>query len=235
MAYAYVAQYGAYTAGAASSISAAITLASGENVIVFIGWHRTSGPNINLSSVSDGTNTYAQIGSEVQDVLTDVSVLFYAKNVVGGSYTLTATFSGSSSEGNYLAAYRYTGLHATAAPQDAKGQIQETPTTATDAVSTTTMTPTSQPAMVFAITNDHVHGPGHLTIGTAAGMNDRGDPPNWLDGLAEDLRITNTTPLAMTFTKDINDTQATLGAIFSEAGAAPSATLMGGKCIYIMP
>ena len=80
-----------------SSISKTFPSAvTGGSLIIVTGFYQLSGGTI--SSVTDGTNSYTATTSTpfVHNSTSNHSFIYYAKNVTGGSFTVSVNFSGSS-------------------------------------------------------------------------------------------------------------------------------------------
>lgn len=230
MAIAFV--YGADSAasGSSTTITRAATYTAGDTILVWV--HYSS--NTITATVADGTNTFTQVGTYVTDTggHNNRCALFEAHNVAGGSVTITVTFSLTTT--NRAVAYiRCTGANTGAGAQDGKGQFQHNPGTGTDAVSTTNMTPTSQPNGVLAVSITTISattltaGTGYTSLGTIA---------SW-DALAGDTsrvewkRTTSTSAVAGTFTDSgaTEDTH-TIGGVFTEASAGAT-FVWGGQVV----
>lgn len=200
VAYAFV---GSLQDAAALGSSTTIALSSmvigtGEILRIGVTWASWGGSTV--SSISDGTNTYARVSGPVFDTAGPTAYeVWEAKNVTGGTYTLTVTFDGSRSYRGVGVA-RYSGLDTTATAQ-AVSNAANNVATSTDAVTSTTLTPSSQPGMLWGIVFEAYN--RTMTAGT--GFTGRGKFSNMNSTLAlgasvEDISITSTSAVAATFT-----------------------------------
>jgi len=212
-------------AGSGSSVTVTgVTLGAGENVIVGVTWHVSGGPAITISSLTDsgGVNTYTQLGTTYVDGNADGYALFYAKNVsalTAGS--ITAALSGSSAGLFNVFVERWTGLDPTAAASSAVGNTQATPGTGTDGMTTGNITPPVANSMIWALGIDYTHGTGHVAAGT--GFTSLGLVAiAATDVISEYKIVSSTTPVAATFTTDINDGRTSVGAAFPLASSGPT-------------
>jgi hypothetical protein len=220
--------FGADAAASASAttITRTATYAAGETIAVLVHWGSTT---ITVSSVSDGTHTFTPRTVVTGANFTRRQQWFVAKNVAAGSFTITVTFS--LTVGNrHVAYFRTANPDTTADPQDSKGQDQFSPGTGTDAVTTTNMTPTSQPAGVLATDVTYTSastvtaGTGYTSLGVLTAFNALAGDTSRI----EFQRITSTSAIAGTFTLGSADSSFSMGLILTEAAAAATETFPAG-------
>lgn len=234
MAYAFV---GSLADAAATGSSTTIALSSlvigtGEVLRIFVTWASSGGTTV--SSLSDGgTNTYSRVAGPVFDTSGPAAFeIWEAKNTVGGTFTLTATFDGSRSYRG-IGVARYSGLDVGASAQSVSNK-QTNAATSTDAVTSTTLTPAAQPGMLCGICFDAYN--RTLTAGT--GFTSRGNFSAMASTLAakvqvEDMAITSTSAVAATFTINNATNRCATFAIYTleDTGAAvgqPTSKRFGG-------
>lgn len=224
MAYAFVGSLAdAAAIGSASTITlSSLVIGTGEVLRVFVRWASSGGTTV--SSISDGTNTYARVSGPVFDTAgPDAFEIWEAKNTTGGTYTLTVTYDGSRSYRGVGVA-RYSGLDVGATAQ-AVNNKQTNVATTTDAVTSTTLTPASQPGMLWGVCHDSYN--RTLTAGT--GFTSRGNFANHASVFAskvqvEDIAISSTSAVAATFTINNAVNRCTTFGIYTleDSGGAPA-------------
>ena len=202
--------------------SAAVSASAGDTIVV-IG----SVAQVDLTAslaCSDGTNTYSRKFASYDATTTGNWVIFVAENVASGTFTPTISWDGSSRINRGIYAVPVSGVKA-ASYQTGAINVQASPGTGTDGVTTGNMTPTEQPACVIGgvanggSVNTPAAGTGFTSIGTA-----------WQFGYGTDLfraehqRITSTSALPLTMTAGANVRHFSVAVILSETGAG-AATL----------
>ncbi len=149
---------------------------------------------------------------------------FYRTTPFASSGSVTVTVTISATEGGKGVAFRL--ISGSSGPgttsSEHAGNQQDTPGTGTDAVTSTNVTPTTQPALIVGIDLDV---PGNLTPAVGTGFTDAGT--GWgFGGLvaarAESKRVTSTAGVAATFTVGTSETQHALAIVFYETVAAPA-------------
>lgn len=225
MAYGFTAQANNAIGASGVGITASFTVSPGDTAIVV--WLAYTGV-VTTSPLSDGTHTYTNSagGGTVTSTLTHRMAMFYVASPTPGSYTLTVTLGGARSN-RRLAVATYNG---TTAFQTAGTLDQLAASTATDAVTTASLTPSSQPAMLAALS---LTANGTATYSAGTGHTSRGALSNW-DALGlgstllEDIRLTSTSATPATFTIGTSRDTLSSGLIFTEAASASSVTGAGG-------
>lgn len=211
------------TSGAAVTVS--VTYAAGDRVQVWI----TYGSAVTLTeTISDGTNTYTKIGSS-QNLTADTQTysLYECLSAAAGTFTLSFT-PGAPVAFRAVCAFNQAGLDTVTTAQTASNQ-QATPGTGTDAITSTTLTPASQPGMIVGMSADD--GGTTSAINSGTGFTGRGTIANWDSGIGiksrvEDLRLTATTAKATTFTAaSTPGICVTFAAFIPESGGAPAVVL----------
>lgn len=205
-----------------TTIAATITVASGSCLHVAAFANGSSGLT---ASVSDGTNTYTAIGNVFQS---GKAFHWSTGPVSSGTLTLTVTFGATVNLKGIIVreitgSSGYQSIHAENA--------LTTPGTGTDAITSGSMTPASQPALISALCVDTFFG-ATPTAGTgftsSTGAPLLGKCWDWGDGTAnsycrlENQRIISTSSTAATFTSSAGaaDKFCVLAAIFTESGGA---------------
>jgi hypothetical protein len=231
MAYGFTATANNAAAASGVTITCNFTVAAGDIIEV---WAAHTGVATTLS-LSDGTHTYTNSsgGGSVSSTLTHRMGAYYVLAPTPGSYTLTVTFGGARSN-RRLAVVTHSGLSAF---QDADTLGQLAAATTTDAVTTASMTPSSEPAMLSALS---ITADGTATYTEGTGHTSRGALANWdaigsFSSLLEDIRLTSTSPVSGLFT--IGTTRDTLstGMVFTEhavvAAGIASAEAIGAAAV----
>jgi hypothetical protein len=116
MAWAHVQTHPFNTATASNANAFSSVVVAGRLIVVGVFWNRGTA---NFSSIADTLgNTYIQIGSELDDTTNGVrGRLYYAKNILGGTCTITTTLTAAPTSFFYSFASEYSGLD-TVAPFD---------------------------------------------------------------------------------------------------------------------
>lgn len=213
MAYAFVLQNDAFASASGTVQTISWTPSAGDSGISISKSAGTTG-TWTCSDATDGALT--KIGAE-----TNASgirgVAFYKHALSAGTRNLTSTRSVANTLRD-VSYCRYTGL-SNVAPQTSIYQAQ-TQTAGTDVMTTTNLTPSSQPAMLFGLIIDDTNG---FAIAAGTGFNDRGVLVNHTGGTTsrfEDLRLTSTSAVSATWTTSTGgSTDWIFGAIFTEAAA----------------
>lgn len=224
------------TAGA-TSIALAVTCSAGDCLHIAV----THGASDTVSMAATPlTNTGSAITfSSALDNIDDTTnhqriVHYYANNVPAQTTTITASFTGSATYRG-IKIKRITGSsgYDSVASAAHAGQIQVTPTTSTDAVSSgNTSALSAQPALIsgFSIATAVAR---TTAVGTGF-TNDQTTAWQFGSGInmsaSESKRVTSTSALAATFTAASNDSQSTVAAVFLETSVA-GPTLLGQACL----
>jgi len=221
MAYAFVANYTAANSSSGGAITVSVTYAVHDRSIVEITYG--SGTDV-TETISDGTNTYSakltkqNIGGDSQTYS-----LYECKDCAAGTFTLSFT-PGTNQAFRGVSAFRYSGLDNTTNAQ-AVSNLQLNPGTSTDAVTSTSITPASQPGAMIATTTDDLGNCSTATAGT--GFTSQGTITNWDSTLGvisrlEDIRLTSTSAKSATFTIGgvTNNEMVTFAVFIPESGGA---------------
>jgi len=224
MPYAFVAEVSAGTAASGTTQAINVTYAAGDKAVIRIGWG--SNTSITRTGFSDGTNTYTQVGSDINGTGSagESHAIYICDSTAAGSVTLTVTWA-SAVAFREVSVMRYTGLGTSY--QTYAGQCQSAQGTGANAYTTGLMSPSTQPAAVIGWCQS-LNG---NAVSAGTGYTDRGtsttsDSTNGVKTRLMDKRITATSQLALTGTTS-TDTgfYFTVGVIISEP--ATSDTMMG--------
>lgn len=212
-AYAFVASGDNADAGSSSTLT--ITgVTFGANETVFL--HITYGDGTELTeTITDGTNTYEKVGSTIEDVSDNqLGAKFICKNTVAGTYNIVLTLSASVYYRG-IRYCRYTGLDNSGTAQDVS-DWRSNIGTGTDALTTSNITPSSQPGILWGCAAEVSGSASVPTAGTF--FTTRGSGTNWSanigQNLMQDRRITSTSAVASTMTLSSATNQWLVGAIF---------------------
>ena len=149
-----------------STYDTAITCTAGNALVVAVLLVAGNTSNI-VSSVGDGTNTYAE---QEFDLLVDAGinweiVTYVVTNVSGGSLTITTTLASSVVVACMTVVHEVSGANTTDAADTHSMREQAAPGTGTDAVAGTAITTTTDGAYVFSAALPHP-GAAVYTAGT---------------------------------------------------------------------
>ena len=188
-----------------------------DYVQVFCAWGSTSG----TPTISDGVNTYTQVGSTIVDVSdTQSFAIFECLSAVAGPVTITFTPPGGAQPWRAVGASMWGGL--TGSAQTPVSNIQATPAQTADAVTSTNITPSVQlPAALigycFGVGSSQTLSPGtgFSTHGKFNSFNVAFFP----DALAEDTLITTSSPVSATFNAAVASRTVSVATVVTQAGA----------------
>lgn len=225
MAYSLTVQGNNGASASGTSITQGFTVGADDKAIIV--WVAFTGV-ITSVSLSDGTHTYTTTSTQtsVASTLTHWVNAYYVLNPTPGSYTLTVTLGGSRANRRVaVATLTQIGAYQTAAAQ---GQLAAA--TTTDAVSTSSMTPSAQPAALAAIS---LTASGTATYSAGTGFTSAGALANWdaigsFSSLLEHIRLTSTSAVAGTFTIDTSRDALSSGLILTEAPHGTFASTLDG-------
>ena len=202
--------------GSTITLAFASTLTAGSAIHVF-GSNDTGG-GVTINSFSDGTNTYSAVLDNINDSGNAQRLAHtIAANVAAGTPTVSCNYSASTAfRGIWI---KEIGGVNTSPLDGHTGQMQASPGTGTDAVSSGTATNTSQPALISSVTVSTSSTTEDLSAGTGFATTPTGEGAGWSgiygggnEGFGENKRITTTTAVAATAT--------------SAGGAHPYITIM---------
>ena len=212
-----------YVAGAqnpANSVS--ITVVAGELVLVSANWNDdTSTP----AAPTDGLgNTYTQVGL-VRDSFDGVTTGLYQSLITTGGSAVIAFATNPT--GMICLASRYTGLVGSSGV--VSNFINGTLTNATNALTSTALTPGSQPGMLFGAG----YVPSNQVLASGTGFTDR-TTANVRNLLVEDAPIASLSAVAATFTYTAGATTRgiAIAAYFAEAGGGAPASYAMSSDMY---
>jgi hypothetical protein len=201
MAYSFDALSDNAGSGASTTIaSPSLTYTAGQSAVVWARWVTDPGGHpagTNLSSISDGENTYTQLGTTLVDSATGSSYAFFHMQSAAssGSKTITITLDFSTTF-RAIGVWQGSGLSNVAA-QGNNRQAQ----TGTTSLSSGNITPSSQPAALVGFFYDDTGG-GSITAGnvTSRGTLSTMDTAFGTFSRVGDLRLTSTSAVAATAT-----------------------------------
>lgn len=198
-----------------------LTISAGQQVIIIAGDEAAQNATLTMS---DGTNTYAVRGTRNDTRNNATRTLIDCLSPAPGSYTLT--LAGAATP-NFIALV-YTGISSYSAGSFASAFFGATPSTVTDAMTTTAITPTSYPAMIVGLSQA-----GSLaSLSAGTGFTSRFATTNGMAfadaGYAEDMEILSGSHIAsFTYNTSGGDSVTVLGAAYIE-GAATSPVVPSG-------
>lgn len=181
---------GASASGA--SISVSRTYTGGERAVV---WVTVGGAS--TITVTDGTNTYTQVGSQVTASSGDVQAVFECLSCAAGTFTVQANF-GTSNAFRGIAVHRFSGLTGSGS---LVGNAQTAPGTGADGLTSTNLTPASQPALLLGVSTDY--NGSTVNVGTgfmSSAVYTNVDTANGSYTVSETKRLTSTAAVPTTFT-----------------------------------
>jgi hypothetical protein len=197
-----------------------LVVSAGQSLII----SAFDGDGVSSSStltITDGTNTYTTRGSKGDTRNVTTSALIDCLAPTPGTYTLT--LNGSDANLGYFIVSKYTGLQSYSAGSFASFFSGATPPTTTDGCTTTAITPTGYPAMIFCTGTVT----GTLTAGTGFTVrysNQFGGPGFW----SEDLRLATSGSNIASYTMSAGGTDVVImGAAYLEAASAVVIPLLG--------
>lgn len=234
MAYGYTGQANSAASASGTTLPVTFTVNPGDTAIIVYG--AFTGALTTLGLADDklgGSHTYNQEGSagSVASTLTHRIAAYLVLAPTPGTYTLTMTL-GAARANRRLVAITYNGA---VAYQDAKNQGQLAAATTTDAVSTSNLAPTAQPALLSALS---ITANGTATYTQGTGHTSRGALSNWdaigsFSSMLEDIRLTSTSAVAGLFTIGTSRDTLSQGMVLTEsipvsaAGGIASAEAFG--------
>ena len=230
----------AYTVGTPTSDSATgsaaniatpgtITVAAGDTIVAFT---TVAQDQTTTMAISDGTNTYDRVFTQYDGSSVTYSI-FVAEDVAAGTYTLTATWDGGTRTNRSIFAFGISGLKAASFQTGtALRNVQATPGTGADGVTSGTITPTEQPACLIgwhfaaAAAGTPATGTGFTSVGTGLQFGTGTDLVR-----VQHKRLTSTADVAATATAAANNTHISMAVVLSEAVAGatyiPRGMLLG--------
>jgi hypothetical protein len=193
---------GIYDSGTALTCS--VTYETGDTGVVFTSYNAVGSGT--TTTVSDGTNTYTQVGTELVDTTFDQRInIFECVSPTPGTYTVTCTL-GAAKVSRGIGVAVYTGL--TGSAEDYAGNLQTAPATSANAVTSGNVTPTSVPATIIGITLAQ----GSATITEGTGYASQGNFTAIDSAFSnvtkiENKSVTTTDNVAATFTTSTSSVQ----------------------------
>lgn len=168
-------------------------------------------------SMSDGTNTYTKVGGIVGMGGNDYAC-FECINPVPGTYTVTVTWANAGADHwlFHLGRYSGTGTRQAGALTDAVNPS----TTGTDALTSSSFTPTAQPALIAGICANS----NNISVTSGTGYTNRIDVAPGGGGHAqlEDKRVTSLSAITTTWTDSTTSSRALFTIGYNESGVIPN-------------
>lgn len=193
---------------------------AGNVIAGHVGWSSTTAT---ISSIADGLgNTYTPLNNPTTGAFTRAAQ-FYAENISGGSCTITVTFSGLVLA--VMVAHEISGVATSSALDKNAMNAQTNPGTGTDAVTSTSVTTTTNGQYIFGAVSE-LNEMGTFTQGT--GFTSRVDQAGYS---SEDQVQTSAGAIAATFTADAGFLVPNTGIMTFKAAGGGSGTFPG----YIGP
>lgn len=185
----------------ASSWTAAITATTHNAFVVSVQFVAIDGTN-DITGISDGVNTYTQVDTHtaVYGGLNTRISTYYAKDITGGSLTLTTSASTSQTAIARTYICEVAGADLTSPLGVHAIQTQVTPGTGTDLVTSGNVTTTENGDYIFAAT---LSNNGGETFSAGTGFNVADTITSWM---ASEYRVQSSAgPIAGTFTAAFGD------------------------------
>lgn len=206
--------------GAISDTWVGRSLAIGDRAVLAVFKSSTE----TVTGITDsGSNTWTRIVTDV--VASTERWSFFESAIVAAATSITVTYSAASTtNGPRFELFQASGLNQSIAGQ-AVANYQGTPTTATDATTSTALTPAAQPGVLVGYTFDDFA----AVTNTGTGFTDRGVSAADASVRWEDKSISSTAAIAATYTSANNYPHVTLAVYWQEAASA--ATL--SRVMYI--
>lgn len=201
---------------------------AGNLIAVGITWYNDP---ITLSSVTDTLgNTYTVVQT-VNIALAQRYATAYAKNILGGANTVTATFSLATAIFRGIIVHEVSGADTTAPLDKNAGQVQTAPGTGANAVTSGAVVSTTDGQYLFGFTAEGAGVSTTITQGTGYTLRQRTQSSTTTEEQASEDQIQATAAsIAATFTIGTDTEMGTLILTFKAAGAAaatPQRTLIG--------
>ena len=198
--------------GGASNTWTGLTLAVGQRCLLVINKSNTE----TISSVVDnGGNAWTQLGTDLVDAGAGERWSTWEGVITTAATSITTTYSAASTTlSPRFFMKQHTGVNQSIAGQMVQ-QRQAAPTTATDAMTSGTLTPAAQPGLLsgFGVVSFNAG----CTV--SAGFADRGENAVGNKEHFEDKAITSTAAVAATFTALSNFASTTIAVYWQEAAA----------------
>lgn len=207
---------------AASKTSSSFTAAAGDTIVIWYSYG--NGSSLTATAAGGGNSWTEATDAALFNGTAGAGVrVFYVLSAAAGTYSVTVT-PGSSATWQQIAVLRYTGL---SAYQSGITNYQNIGSTTTDALTSTNVTPSSQPAALVgvsynwsaAVATAPTAGTGFTNRGTTA---DQGGATDC--GRFEDKRLTTTSSVATTATATDTFEHFTTALVFTESGGGGGAT-----------
>lgn len=230
MPYSWSGTANAANAASGTSLTLSVTYAVHDRVQVGITY---GSPTTQTETVSDGTNTYAKIGSTLNDATNNQSYALYeVLDAASGTFTITLTL-GAAEPFRAIWMAHQAGLQNTGSGQGTLVN-RVSPGTGTDALTGGSITPASQPGMLMSVAYDDIAN-GAITKGT--GFTDESNLANWdtaftTSSRVEDKRLTSVAATNSTFTATTGTDTYAVWSVYVPEPASGAVVEGGGPGIF---
>jgi hypothetical protein len=224
------------TSSATVTCTLANPITGGASIVGCIDWASSSG---SVSSVGDGTNSYTpRAGTLLQNASDGWSRECFSKdNLTGGPTVITVTLSGAMSE-QLVTIDEYTGALSSGSFDQGTTARQVNPGTASNAVTSGTVTPTVDGELIWGYGGSSLHTSPIYTVGTGFTLRQRLSSKN---PTSEDLVQGTAAAIAATFTDNVSSDTSYTTVVTLKPAAAPAGTtkrlllLHVGKARQLLP
>lgn len=203
-----------FAGGSGTTQAVTLTVTAGSTLYVVATCDNTGA--VSMSCADNVNGTYGtQLDTTLNDA-TDGALLaaFRFVNAAAGSTTVTITY-GSTITFKGICVFEVGGVKTSSSLDGHTGQVQLTPTTTTDATTSSNASSSNQPALVVGLC---INASGTQTPAAGTGFTSNGT--GWTAGTpqarAESKRVTATGNQAATFTAGVNGGHLTVVAVFDE-------------------
>jgi hypothetical protein len=208
-----------------SNPTVTLTLTAGNLLIVAGGYGFLSADPF-VSLTSSPANTFTQIGTTLLDTVSlQRGRLYYAKNIAGGSTTITLDVNAGNNALSeaWIIAHEVSGADLTSPLDGNNGQWQSSPGTATDAITSGTFTPANNGCYIFGVVQQYDANSNQISPGTDF-TGRQNVATAFAVALRSEDRIQSTAAAAAaTFTTLLDQNMITFGAAFKPAAGGPTA------------
>jgi hypothetical protein len=217
----------------AGALTFAVTLGanvgSGNAVVGAVYWYGGSGQT--LTSVTDDQGNNYTLGTSLDDT-TDVLLgrNFYLGNITNAPHIITATAAGANLSKVSIVVDEYTGCVASANPTDGQtGSFQASPTTATDAVTSTAITTTANGDLIWGSAACFAG----TTINAGTGFTQRQQQFSGMSNTTADKIQSSAGSVAATFTLVTTNSPTLAHVIALKAPAAGAGPVVAAKLVMM--
>lgn len=184
-----------FASGATSSIQFTTNVTAGNLVAVYIAWTNATDTLAGVTDSLGNTYTLVQNSTTLGDYGRAAGA--YAKNIIGGSCTITVTFSSGAFAARTIIAREISGADTTSPLDGSAAHAQMDPGTGIDAVTSGSITTTASGSYIFAATSDLGQ---RATVNPGTGFTAREAVTAPVGGRGADYIQATAGPIAATFT-----------------------------------